>query len=256
MHTILAAHAISGVATASGSPSLLDPASLLEGFGPAALGVIAAMVFIESGVLFPFLPGDSLLFTAGLLHQQLNLALPVLIGVVTAAAVAGDQVGFLLGRRFGRRWFKDDAKVLKTAHLTATENFFHRHGGAAIVLARFVPIIRTFAPLTAGTARYGHKAFTLWNIVGALAWATSVTLLGTWLGHYEVIAKNIDIIAVLMVLVSVVPWGIEYLKHRRRNRRAAAEQATDDGGTDVGATEAPALDTAASTSRRNGSTTE
>src|SRR6478672_8349631 len=145
-------------AQAAGSPSLLDPASLLSGLGPAALGVIAVMVFIESGVLFPFLPGDSLLFTAGLLHQQLNLTLPVLIGVVTAAAVAGDQVGFLLGRKFGRRWFKDDAKVLKSAHLAATENFFHRHGGAAIVLARFVPIIRTFAPLTAGTARYGHKA--------------------------------------------------------------------------------------------------
>lgn len=256
MHTILAAHVITGVATASGPPSLLDPASLLEGFGPAALGVIAAMVFIESGVLFPFLPGDSLLFSAGLLHQQLNLALPVLIGVVTAAAVAGDQVGFILGRRFGRRWFKDDAKILKTAHLTATENFFHRHGGAAIVLARFVPIIRTFAPLTAGTARYGHKEFTLWNIVGALAWATSVTLLGTWLGHYEVIAKNIDVIAVVMVLVSVVPWGIEYLKHRRRKRRATAEQAADDDGTDFAATAAPVLDTAAGTSRRDGGTKE
>ncbi|HKU04415.1 MAG TPA: VTT domain-containing protein [Arthrobacter sp.] len=256
MHTILAAHAISGVATASGPPSLLDPASLLEGFGPAALGVIAAMVFIESGVLFPFLPGDSLLFTAGLLHQQLNLALPVLIGVITGAAVAGDQVGYILGRRFGRRWFKDDAKILKTAHLTATENFFHRHGGAAVILARFVPIIRTFAPLTAGTARYGYKAFTLWNVVGALAWATSVTLLGTWLGHYEIIAKNIDVIAVVMVLASVVPWGIEYLKHRRRTRRAAAEQAADDDGTDFAATAAPALDTAAGTSRRDGSTKE
>ncbi|WP_457946073.1 DedA family protein [Pseudarthrobacter sp. alpha12b] len=256
MHSIIVPAVISGLAGTSGTPSLLDPASLLGGLGPAALGVIAAMVFIESGVLFPFLPGDSLLFTAGLLHQQLNLALPVLIGVVTAAAVAGDQVGFLLGRKFGRRWFKDDAKILKTAHLTATENFFHRHGGAAVVLARFVPIIRTFAPLTAGTARYGHKAFTLWNIVGALAWATSVILLGTWLGHYEIIAKNIDVIAVLMVLVSVVPWAIEYLKHRRRNRRAAGEQTVDDDGTDFTAGTHPELDTATGTSRRDGSTTE
>ena len=256
MHSLVAPHMVAAMAGTSGTPSLLDPASLLGGLGPAALGVIAAMVFIESGVLFPFLPGDSLLFTAGLLHQQLNLALPVLIGVVTAAAVAGDQVGFLLGRKFGRRWFKDDAKILKTAHLTATENFFHRHGGAAVVLARFVPIIRTFAPLTAGTARYGHKAFTLWNIVGALAWTTSVILLGTWLGHYEIIAKNIDVIAVLMVLVSVVPWGIEYLKHRRRNRRSAAEQPVDDDGTDFAAGTHPGLDTATGTSRRDGSTTE
>ncbi|MDQ0118100.1 membrane-associated protein [Pseudarthrobacter defluvii] len=223
MHSLL-----TSLAAASGPPSLLDPAGLLEGFGPAALGVIAAMVFIESGVLFPFLPGDSLLFTAGLLHQQLNLALPLLIGVITAAAVGGDQVGYLLGRKFGRRWFKDDARILETSHLTVTEEFFRRHGGAAVILARFVPMVRTFAPVTAGIARYEYKAFTLWNIVGALAWATSVTLLGTWLGHYEIIAKNIDVIAVVMVLVSVVPWIVEYLKRRRKNRLAAAEQPSDE----------------------------
>ena len=225
MHTFLTPGLFPALAATSGTPSLLDPASLLEGLGPAALGVIAAMVFVESGVLFPFLPGDSLLFTAGLLHQQLQLSLPVLIGVITAAAIAGDQAGFMLGRTFGRRWFKEDARVLKTAHLAATEEFFRTHGGAAVVLARFVPVVRTFAPLTAGTARYGYAAFTLWNVVGALAWATSVTLLGTWLGHYEVVANNIDVIAVAMVLVSVLPWGIEFLKRRRRNTRAAAAAA-------------------------------
>ncbi|WP_324642882.1 DedA family protein [Pseudarthrobacter sp. LT1] len=224
MHSLL-----TSLAAAPGPPSLLDPAGLLEGFGPAALGVIAAMVFIESGVLFPFLPGDSLLFTAGLLHQQLNLALPLLIGVITAAAIGGDQVGYLLGRKFGRRWFKDDARILKTSHLTVTEEFFRRHGGAAVILARFVPMVRTFAPVTAGIARYEYKAFTVWNMVGALAWATSVTLLGTWLGHYEIIAKNIDVIAVVMVLVSVVPWIVEYLKRRRKKRLAAAEQPVDEG---------------------------
>ncbi|MDQ0756260.1 DedA family protein [Arthrobacter sp. B3I4] len=214
--------------TAAGSPSLLDPASLLAGLGPAALGVIAVMVFIESGVLFPFLPGDSLLFTAGLLHQQLQLTLPVLIGVVTAAAVAGDQVGYMLGRTFGRRWFKDDAKVLKTAHLATTEEFFRRHGGAAVVLARFVPVVRTFAPLTAGIGRYGYRSFTLWNLVGAFSWAASVTLLGTWLGHYAIIANNIDIIAVVMVLASVVPWAVQFLRRRRGNRTAAVEHDTAD----------------------------
>lgn len=227
MHSIYASGLVPALTAAAGSPSLLDPASLLAGLGPAALGVIAAMVFIESGVLFPFLPGDSLLFTAGLLHQQLQLTLPVLIGVVTAAAVAGDQVGYWLGRTFGRRWFKDDAKVLKTAHLTTTEEFFRRHGGAAVVLARFVPMVRTFAPLTAGIGRYGYKAFTLWNIVGALAWAVSVILLGTWLGHYEIIAKNIDVIAVAMVLVSVLPWAIQLLRRRRSNRRATAGTTPD-----------------------------
>ncbi|MDN4643102.1 DedA family protein [Arthrobacter sp. PsM3] len=217
------------LSAAAGIPPLIDPASLLEGLGPAALGVISLMVFIESGVLFPFLPGDSLLFTAGLLHQQLQLTLPVLIGVVTAAAVAGDQVGYMIGRKYGRRWFKDDARVLKTAHLTTTEDFFRRHGGAAVVLARFVPMVRTFAPLSAGIARYGYKSFTLWNFAGALAWGTSVTLLGSWLGHYEIIAKNIDVIAVVMVLVSVLPWGIQLLKRRRQKRSSGAEPAADFG---------------------------
>jgi membrane-associated protein len=201
----------------------LDPASLLQGLGPATLAVIAGMVFIESGVLFPFLPGDSLLFTAGLLHRELNIGLPVLIGVVTLAAVAGDQVGYMLGRQFGRRWFKDDARVLKTAHLDATEDFFRRHGGPAVVLARFVPLVRTFAPLTAGIGRYHYKSFTLWNIAGALAWASSVTLLGTWLGHFKIIAENIDVIAVAMVLLSVVPWAVQLLKRRRANRAAPKE---------------------------------
>ncbi|WP_405473351.1 DedA family protein [Paenarthrobacter ilicis] len=200
----------------------LDPATLLQGLGPATLGVVALMIFIESGVLFPFLPGDSLLFTAGLLHQQLNLTLPALITVVSIAAIAGDQVGFLLGRRFGRRWFSDDARVLKTAHLVKAEDFFRRRGGPALILARFVPVVRTFAPLSAGIARYPYKSFALWNIAGAILWASSVTLLGSWLGHFEIVAKNIDVIAVAMVLISILPWGIEYLKRRRSHPAGAS----------------------------------
>jgi membrane-associated protein len=237
MHTVTTFGLVPALSASAAVPPLLDPAALLQGLGPAALGVIAVIVFIESGVLFPFLPGDSLLFTAGLLHQQLQLSLPVLIGVVTAAAVAGDQAGYMIGRKFGRRWFKDDAKVLKTAHLAKTEDFFRRHGGAAIVLARFAPVVRTFAPLSAGIARYDYRAFALWNITGAAAWAASVTLLGTWLGHFEIVAKNIDLIAVIMVLVSVLPWGIELLKHRRKNRDAATEKASDDVPAPVMSTE-------------------
>ncbi|WP_104086686.1 DedA family protein [Arthrobacter sp. GMC3] len=203
--------------------SVLDPAALLQGLGPATLGVVALIIFIESGVLFPFLPGDSLLFTAGLLHQQLNLTLPLLIGVVSVAAIAGDQVGYMLGRKFGRRWFKDDAKILKTTYLVRTEEFFAKQGGKAIVLARFVPVVRTFAPLVAGIARYNYKKFTLWNIAGAVGWATSVVLLGTWLGHFEFIAKNIDAIAILMVLISVLPGAIGLLRSRRKTRIAGQD---------------------------------
>ncbi|WP_354212797.1 VTT domain-containing protein [Arthrobacter sp. UYCu511] len=207
----------------------MDPASLLAGLGPATLAVVALMVFIESGLLFPFLPGDSLLFTAGLLHQQLNLSLPVLIGVVVLAAVAGDQVGYMLGRKFGRRWFKDDARILKSKYLVETEEFFAKRGGWAIVLARFVPVVRTYAPLVAGVANYNYRKFTLWNIAGAVGWAGSITLLGTWLGHYEIIARNIDVIAIALVLASVLPAAISMLAKRHAARKAA--------GTAVASTE-------------------
>lgn len=201
--------------------SALDPAALLQGLGPATLGVVALIIFIESGVLFPFLPGDSLLFTAGLLHQQLGITLPVLIGVVTIAAIAGDQVGYFLGRKFGRRWFSDDARILKSAYLDRTEAFFAKKGGAAVVLSRFVPIVRTYTPLVAGISRYDHKKFTLWNIAGALAWAGSVVMLGTWLGHVEFIARNVDAIAILMVLVSVLPGVIGLLRSHFKAKAAA-----------------------------------
>ena len=204
----------------AGLTSVLDPAALLQGLGPATLAVVALIIFIESGVLFPFLPGDSLLFTAGLLHQQLNLSLPVLIGVVALAAIAGDQVGYMLGRKFGRRWFSEDARILKSAYLERTEEFFARRGGAAVVLARFVPVVRTFMPLVAGTSRYDYRKFTLWNIVGAVGWAGSVVLLGTWLGHVEFIAHNVDAIAILMVFVSVLPAGIGVLRSRRKSKKA------------------------------------
>ena len=213
-----------------GLSSLLDPAALLQGLGPASLAIVALVVFIESGVLFPFLPGDSLLFTAGLLHRQLNLSLPLLIGVISVAAIAGDQVGYFLGHRFGRRWFKDEARILKSAYLVKTEKFFAKQGAKAVVLARFVPVVRTFAPLSAGIARYDYKKFTLWNIVGAVSWAVSVVLLGSWLGHFEIVAKNIDVIAVGIVLISVLPGGIGMIRSRREAVRAAKAPASQNGG--------------------------
>jgi membrane-associated protein len=195
---------------------MLDPTALLTGAGPWVLGVVALMVFIESGLLFPFLPGDSLLFTVGLLHAQLGLSLPVLMLVVAAAAVAGDQAGYLLGRFVGKRWFRADARVLKLSYLDSAEEFFGRYGGRALVLARFVPIVRTFIPLAAGMAHYPYRRFIGWNVLGGVAWAVSITLLGVWLGHVEFIAKNIDILSVLIVAASVIPIGLEIWRRRRK----------------------------------------
>jgi membrane-associated protein len=201
---------------------MLDPTSLLVDAGPWVLGVVGLIVFIESGLLFPFLPGDSLLFTVGLLHVQLGLSLPVLMLVVMLAAVAGDQAGYMIGRAVGRKWFREDARILKLSHLESAEGFFARYGGRALALARFVPIVRTYTPLVAGAARYPYRKFLAWNVLGAVSWAVSVTLLGVWLGHVEFIAKNIDVLSVVIVLASVVPIGIEMLRHRGKAKKAQA----------------------------------
>ncbi|MHA7295115.1 DedA family protein [Arthrobacter sp. HLT1-21] len=210
--------AVADVATAVPWSNLTDPAALLQGLGGWALGVVAGMVFIESGVLFPFLPGDSLIFTAGLLHARLGLNLAVLVTVIVVAAIVGDQVGYWLGRRFGRRLFTDDARVLRSRHLASAEGFFARYGGRSLVLARFVPFARTFVPLAAGTAHYPYRKFLLWNVLGAVLWGAGVTIAGSLLGGVPFIAAHVELIALVIVAVSVVPTVIEILRQVRRNR--------------------------------------
>jgi membrane-associated protein len=202
----------------------MDVQSLLEGAGPWALVVIAVLVFIESGVLFPFLPGDSLLITAGLAHRQLGLEVPVIALVAFVAAAAGDQVGYLLGDRFGTRWFKDDAKILKTSRLRETEAFFAKYGGRALVLGRFVPVVRTFVPLAAGSARYPYRRFLPWNLTGAFLWAVGVTVAGSLLGGVPFITDNIDVLLTVVVLVSVLPIVVQQVRKRVKARRAAAAE--------------------------------
>src|SRR6195952_1478030 len=190
--------------------------SLLEAVGPWALVVIAVFVFIESGLLFPFLPGDSLLVTAGLAHQSLGLSVPVIAVVAFLAAAAGDQVGYLLGDRFGARLFKDDARILKTSRLRETEAFFEKDGGRALVLGRFVPVVRTYVPLAARSARYPYRRFLPWNVLGAFLWAVGVTIIGSLLGGVPFVANNLEVILALVVAISVLPIVIEYLRSEER----------------------------------------
>jgi len=200
---------------------VLNPGPLLESLGPWALVAIAAIVFIESGVLFPFLPGDSLLVSAGLLHEQLGLTVPLIAAVGFVAAVAGNQVGYLFGHLFGPRLFKDDARVLKTSRLQETEAFFERYGGRAIVLARFVPVIRTFVPIAAGSARYPYRRFIPWNVLGAFLWAVGVTVVGSLLGGVPVIADNLEAILAAVVVVSVLPLAVDFFRKRSRRKKEA-----------------------------------
>lgn len=200
---------------------MFDPSSLLVGAGPWVAAVVFVIIFIESGCLFPFLPGDSLLFAVGMLHHQLGLPLPVLLIVAAVAAIGGDSVGYLIGSKVGRRWFSDDARILKTKYLVQTEEFFARHGGAALVLARFVPIVRTYTPLAAGAAHYRYPQFLAWNVSGGILWAVGVSLLGIWLGGFDVVANHIDAWMVAVVVVSVLPPVITFLRHRRRSATGA-----------------------------------
>ena len=201
---------------------LLDPAGLLHSFGPWALLGVAVVVFIESGVLFPFLPGDSLLVTAAIIGPSLGLS-PWAVAVVAAvAAVAGDQAGYTLGRRFGRRLFTPDARVLRTSRLEEAERFFHRYGPVALVLGRFVPVVRTYVPLAAGVAALSYRWFVGWNVLGGVLWAFGLTLVGVLLGDVPLVAGHVDVLAIVLVALSVVPIAISAWLRWRRARSAAA----------------------------------
>ncbi|TDC77338.1 DedA family protein [Micromonospora sp. KC606] len=199
-------------------PSFLDPEHLISTFG--LLGILT-VVFAESGLLVGFfLPGDSLLFTTGLLiagDRYLHLPLWLVCLLVSVAAVLGDQVGYLFGKRVGATLFRrPDARLFKQSNLTRAREFFQAYGARSIVLARFVPVVRTFTPIVAGTGHMHYRTFLTYNIVGGVLWGSGVTVLGFLLGQVAFVRDNIELILVAIVVVSVLPIAIELLRARRR----------------------------------------
>lgn len=201
-----------------------DPELLLEALGPWVIPGVAFIIFIESGCLFPFLPGDSLIFAAAMLHEQFGFSPWTLVIVSIIAAFLGVQVGYWLGAKFGRRLFKDDARVLKTEYLVRAEEFFDKWGALSLVLSRFVPIVRTFVPIVAGAARMNYKRFVIFNTIAAVLWIGIMTILGLTLGQFDIVKNNIDIIAVLIILISVLPMVVAWLNNKRKARKEAKEQ--------------------------------
>ena len=200
--------------------SLLDPQHLISAFG--LLGILA-IVFAESGLLIGFfLPGDSLLFTAGLLiagGTYLHLPLWLLCLLAAAAAIAGDQAGYAFGRRFGPGLFRrPDSRLFKQENLARAHGFFDKYGARSLILARFVPIVRTFTPIVAGAVRMHYRTFVLYNVIGGALWATGVTTLGYFLGQVAFVRDHIELILIGIVAVSVVPIAIELLRARGRTR--------------------------------------
>ncbi|NWF27041.1 VTT domain-containing protein [Streptomyces sp. PKU-EA00015] len=208
-------------------PSWLDPDYLITTFG--LIGVLV-IVFAESGLLIGFfLPGDSLLFTTGLLvtTDVIKQPLWVVCTLVVLAAIIGDQVGYVFGRKVGPALFKrPDSKLFKQENVEKAHEFFEKYGPKSLVLARFVPIVRTFTPIVAGVSRMNYRSFITFNVVGGVLWGAGVTLLGAALGKVEFVHKNIEAILILIVLISVLPIVIEFLRARSRNKKEAA--ASDD----------------------------
>ena len=214
----------------------LDPEWLLSEFGGAFIWVSLVIVFIECGLFFPFLPGDTLLFALGLFiaggdYQVLGIdnkaaQLTVAITMLTTAAFLGNVVGYEIGRRIGPPLYERDGRILKRKHLDKTSEFFEKHGNKALVIGRFVPFVRTYITVIAGVTMMERRRFFIWSAVGAVLWVTSIVLLGFFLGEtFPALGENIDYAVLAILAFSVIPVAYEWLKHRRHNRQRAAEAA-------------------------------
>jgi len=207
---------------------LLHPDKLIEAFGTLGLFFV---IFAESGLFFGFfLPGDSLLFTAGVLCAKADSPLwplPIVLVGVAVAAIAGDQVGYVFGRRVGPALFRrPDSRLFKQAHVEKAQMYFDEHGPKTILLARFVPIVRTFAPIVAGVGRMNYRVFLTYNVVGGLLWGVGITTLGYLLGEAVDIDKYLLPVVFVIIVLSVIPVLLEVRKAKREGaERTLAEDA-------------------------------
>jgi membrane-associated protein len=208
-------------------PSWLDPEVILRAMGPWAVAVACLIIFAECGLLIGFfMPGDSLLFTAGLFVATGAIATPLWLVCVllTVCAFVGNVCGYWIGAKAGPALFnKPDSRLFKKEYVDKTHEFFDKYGARAIVLARFVPIVRTFITAMAGVGRMDPKRYFVYSAVGGVLWATGVTILGYFLGQIAFVRENIEAIALLIVFVSILPIIVEVIRARREKKRAAAQ---------------------------------
>ncbi|WP_297540706.1 VTT domain-containing protein [Amycolatopsis sp.] len=216
-------------------PDWLNPEHMLSGLTPTVIAVLCLVIFIESSI-FPVLPGDSLLFTAGLFiaNDTLKAPLWLVCVLVSASALLGNAVGYFIGYKVGPALFKrEDSRFFKQAYVEQTHAFLEKHGPKAIVLARFVPFVRTFITWIAGIGRMDPKRYFTYTVIGGIAWAAGITILGSLLGHIDFIKNNVDSIFIVIVLISVIPIGLEYLKARRGKKANAGAQIPAENAAEV-----------------------
>lgn len=198
-----------------------DPGELIRWGGYPALAII---IFAETGAMIFFLPGDSLLVMAGLYAAQGSLDIVFLNALLIPLAILGDATSYWIGRRAGPRLFnRPRSRLFRPEHVKAAHDFYERHGGKAIILARFMPLVRTFVPVVAGVAGMTYRRFALFNVVGAAAWILSMTLTGYVLGtRFPILVEHIEKVILVVVFVSILPGLVEYAKARARAARAPA----------------------------------
>ena len=213
-------------------PDFMDPNYLLAHFGGAFFWISLLIVFIECGLLFPILPGDSLLFAIGMFTATsatsgFDIPLYVSLPTLCLAAFLGNVAGYEIGRIVGSPLYERDGRLLKKKYFDQTTQFFDKHGNKALVIGRFVPIVRTFITVVAGASHMQRKRFFTWSAIGAVLWVLSVTFAGYFLGKaFPALGKNIDVVIMGLVLLSVLPMVYEWFKHRSRTK-ALVEEAGD-----------------------------
>lgn len=189
---------------------------IITDYGAWTYGILFAVIFVETGlVVMPFLPGDSLLFAAGTFAALGALNVWMIIGLLIVAAVLGDAVNYSIGHYLGERAY--NIKWIKREYLEKTHAFFEKHGGKAIFLARFVPIVRTFAPFVAGVGKMSYSYFATYNIVGGVTWVAVFTLLGYFFGNIPFVKHNFELVIIAIIGISVVPMIVEWWKARKAN---------------------------------------
>ena len=194
-------------------------------YGVWIYGILFLIIFCETGlVVMPLLPGDSLLFAAGSIAAIGKMNIHLMVVLLIIAAILGDAVNFMVGKFFGEKLFANpNSKIFKQSHLQKTQQFYAKHGGKTIILARFIPIVRTFAPFVAGMGHMTYHHFLAYNVIGGVLWVTLFSYLGYFFGNLPIVKDNLSLVLVAIIVLSILPGIIEIIRHKRAANKAGAQ---------------------------------
>ncbi len=194
-------------------------------YGVWIYGILFLIIFCETGlVVMPLLPGDSLLFAAGSIAAIGKMNIHLMVVLLIIAAILGDAVNFMIGKFFGEKLFANpNSKIFKQSHLQKTQQFYAKHGGKTIILARFIPIVRTFAPFVAGMGHMTYHHFLAYNVIGGVLWVTIFSYLGYFFGNLPIVKDNLSLVLVAIIVLSILPGIVEIIRHKRAANKASAQ---------------------------------